>query len=79
MSSGVQGTQLEQYSNALHALLEEGNITLKGMHGTVLSIRLGNACMWIQPHGRARPTLTDESVSMRPPLSITRERASRLA
>jgi hypothetical protein len=78
----VHGTQLEQDSNAFHALLEEGNITLQGMHGTVLSIRLSalsHACMGIQPHGHARPTLTDESASMRPPLSLTRERVSRPA
>jgi hypothetical protein len=78
----MHGTQLEQDSNAFHALLEEGNITLQGMHGTVLSIRLSalsHACMGIQLHGDARPTLTDESASMRPPLSFTRERASRPA
>jgi hypothetical protein len=48
----------------------------------VLSIRLSalsHSCMGIQPHGHARPTLTDESASMRPPLSLTRERASRPA
>jgi hypothetical protein len=76
-------TTLEHDSNAFHALLEEGNITLQDMHGMVLSIRLSadlsalsHACMGIQPHGHARPTLTDESASMRPPLSLTRERAS---
>jgi hypothetical protein len=37
-------------SKTFHALLEEGNITLQGMHGTVLSIRLSalsHACMGI--------------------------------
>jgi hypothetical protein len=46
----THGTQLEQDSNAFHALLEDGNITLQGMHGTVLSIRLSalsHACMGI--------------------------------
>jgi hypothetical protein len=82
MSSLVHGTQLEQDSNAFHALLEEENITLQGMHGTVLSIRLSalsHMCMGIQPHGHARPTLTDKAASMRPPLSLTHERASRPA
>jgi hypothetical protein len=76
------GTQLEQDSNAFRALLEERNLSLQGMHGTVLSIRisaLSHACMGNEPHGHARPTLTDESASMRPPLSLTRERASRPA
>jgi hypothetical protein len=79
----VHGTQLEQDSNAFHALLEQGNITLQGMHGTVLSIRLEPP----QPrvHGDSAPwtlatyvvyTLTDKSVSMRPPPSLTRKRAS---
>jgi hypothetical protein len=75
----VHGLQLEQDSIALHALLEEGNITLQGMHGTVLSIRLGalsQACMGIQSHDHARPTLTDGSVSMQLPLSLTRVCAS---
>jgi hypothetical protein len=68
----VHDTQLEQDSNAFHSLLEEGNITLQGMHGTVLSIRLStlsHAHMGIQPHGHTRPTLTDESVGMRSLLS----------
>jgi hypothetical protein len=72
-------TQLEQDSNAFHALLEERNTTLQGMHGTVLSIRLStlsHACMGIQPHGRMLPTLTGKSVSMRPPLSLIREHTS---
>jgi hypothetical protein len=72
----VHGIQLKQDSNAFHALLEEERITLQGMHGTVLSIRLSHKCMGIQSHGHVRPTLTDESVSMRPPLSLTRKRAS---
>jgi ABC-type phosphate transport system auxiliary subunit len=75
----VHSTQLEQDLNALHALLEEGNITLQGMHGTVLTIRLSalsHTCMGIQPHGHSRATLTAESVSMQPPLSLTHERAN---
>jgi hypothetical protein len=75
----VHDTQLEQDSNSFHALLEEGNITLQGMHGTVLTIRpsaLSHVCMGIQPHGHAQPTQTDGSVSMQPLLSLTRERAS---
>jgi hypothetical protein len=35
MSSGVHGTQLEQDSNAFHALLEEGNITLHAWRGAL--------------------------------------------
>lgn len=60
----MHDTLLEQNSNAFHALLENGNITLAGMHGTVLLIRLSALCltgMGIQPHGQARPTLTDKS------------------
>jgi hypothetical protein len=78
----VHGTRLEQDSNAFHAPPEEGNVSLQGMHGTVLSIRLSalsHTCMEIQPHGHARPTLTDKPVGMRPPLSLTRGRASRPA
>jgi hypothetical protein len=57
---GEHSTPPEQHSNAFHALLEEVNIPLQGMHGTVLSIRLSalsHACMRIQPHGQAQPTL----------------------
>jgi hypothetical protein len=39
------------------------------MHGTVLSIRLSalsHACMGIQPHGHARPTLTDKLLACGP-------------
>jgi hypothetical protein len=78
----MNGTQLKQDSNSSYELLEEGNITLQGMHDMVLSIclsALSHACMGIEPYGNARRTLTDESVSMRPPLSLTRERASRPA
>jgi hypothetical protein len=55
------------------------HVTLQGMHGTILSIHLSalsHACMGIQPHGHERPTLTDESASMRPPLSLTCKCAS---
>jgi hypothetical protein len=57
---GEHSTPPEQHSHTFHALLEEGNITLQGMHGTVLSIRLSvlsHVCMRIQPHGHAQPTL----------------------
>jgi hypothetical protein len=51
----VHGTHLEQGVNAFHAQFEEEiNITLQGIHGTVLSIRLSalsHAYMGIQPHG----------------------------
>jgi hypothetical protein len=51
-------------------------ITLQGMHGRVLSIRLSalrHACMGIQPHGHTKRTLTDECVSIWPRMSPTRD------
>jgi hypothetical protein len=84
-------TQLELGFNSIHALLEEGNITLQGCMAqctAVLSNPLHEASaelshthmhVGIQHDGHAQRTLTDESVSILPLLSLTRNYTSRPA